>query len=94
MTDVERKLLEKAVITLLCALAHDEASRCGAPAEELKQLRGFWEPDAAAVVMEAERLGYLDDGLGEIDYGDNDDEQRNCLLQSLDAKTAAIRLGT
>ena len=77
MTDVERKLLEKAVITLLCALAHDEASRCGAPAEELKQLRGFWEPDAAAVVMEAERLGFLDDGLGDLedfDNGDDDDE--------------------
>jgi hypothetical protein len=74
MTDVERKLLEKAVITLLCALAHDEASRCGAPAEELEQLRGFWEPDAAEVVMEAERLGYLDDGLGDLEDFDNGDD--------------------
>ena len=77
MTDAERKLLERAVVTLICALAHDEASRCGAPADELGELRQFWEPDAAAIVMEAARLGYLGDGcvdLADFDMGDADDE--------------------
>jgi hypothetical protein len=77
MTDAERKLLERAVVTLICALAHDEATRSGAPADELEELRQSWEPDAAAIVMEAGRLGYLGDGpvdLMDFDWGNSDDE--------------------
>ncbi|MCO6458558.1 MAG: hypothetical protein J5I93_24900 [Pirellulaceae bacterium] len=73
MTTVERNLLERAVTTLLVALAHDEALRCGAPQEQLDQLRGYWAPDAEQIVDEAERLGLLDDGLDDIDNNRNGD---------------------
>ena len=46
MTDVERKLLEKAITALIAALAFDEALQCNASAETLEELRGFWVPDA------------------------------------------------
>ncbi|MCO6458596.1 MAG: hypothetical protein J5I93_25090 [Pirellulaceae bacterium] len=77
MTTNERKLLERAVTTLLAALAFDEALRCGAPQEQLDQLRSFWVPDAEQIVEQAERMGLLDDGLDDIDNennGDFDDE--------------------
>lgn len=73
MTTAERKLLDRAVTTLLAALAHDEALRCGAPQDQLDQLRGYWVPDAESIVDEAERLGLLDDGLDDIDFGRNGD---------------------
>jgi hypothetical protein len=58
---VERRLLDKAIAALICALAHDEAIRCSAPEEELEELRGFWVPDAEKIVDEAERRGLLGD---------------------------------
>ena len=65
MTDKERELLGNAITTPVCALAFDEAFKCGAPAGELEELRGHWVPDAERIVMEAERMGLLDDGLDE-----------------------------
>ena len=35
MNEVERRLFERAVTALVCALAHDEAAQSGASAEEL-----------------------------------------------------------
>jgi hypothetical protein len=58
----ERKLLESAITTLVCALAHDEACQCGAAADELEELRAYWVDDAFAIVEEAERLGFWGDG--------------------------------
>ncbi|MFT5526705.1 MAG: hypothetical protein ACI9HK_004685 [Pirellulaceae bacterium] len=58
---VEKRLLEKAITALICALAHDEASRGGAGKDELEELRKFWVPDAEKIVDEAERLGLLGD---------------------------------
>ena len=65
MTSTERKLLDKAITTLVCALAFDEAYQSGADKDELAGLRRHWVPDAEAIVDEAERLGL---------WGDNDDE--------------------
>ena len=70
MNDADRQLLRNAVTTLICALAYEEARKCGAPAEELERLRGFWVPDAERLVDEADRLGMLDDGLGEMGEAD------------------------
>jgi hypothetical protein len=74
MTTNERQLLEKAVTTLVCALAHDEAARSGASAAELKQLRSFWVPDAEQIVREADRMGLLDDGLDDEDNFDDEED--------------------
>jgi hypothetical protein len=63
MTTLERKLFERAVTALTCALAHDEAAQNNADAETLTELRGFWIDDADEVVDKAQRLGL---------WGDND----------------------
>ena len=57
----ERELLDRAITTLICALAHDEARHSGeASAEELAELRTHWLPDAEAIVAIAERCGPLE----------------------------------
>ena len=60
------ELLDKAITTLICALAFDEALQAGANETELAELRSHWIPDAEAIVEEAERLGFMG--------GDEDDE--------------------
>ena len=57
MTTLERKLFERAVTALVCALAHDEAAQNGADAETLAGLRGHWIDDAEEVTDKAARLG-------------------------------------
>ena len=61
MSQLERKLFERAVTALVCALAHDEAAQSGADAETLAELRGHWVGDAEEVVDKAERLGLWGD---------------------------------
>lgn len=61
MTQLERKLFERAVTALVCALAHDEAVQNNANAETLAELRGHWVHDAEEVVDKAERLGLWGD---------------------------------
>ena len=61
MSEMERKLFGRAVTALVCALAHDEAARSDASAEELAELRGHWIDDADEVVDKAERLGLWGD---------------------------------
>ncbi len=57
----ERELLDRAITTLICALAHDEALQSGeAGAEELAQLRGYWIADAEDIVSIADRCGLLE----------------------------------
>ena len=71
----ERELLDKALTTLLCALAHDEAVLRTTDIMELAKLRDHWVPDAEQVVEEAERMGLLDDGLDDdFDEEDFDDD--------------------
>lgn len=74
MTDTERKLFEKAVTALVCALAHDEAVLHGKDLSELASLRSQWVPDAEQVVEEAERLGLWGD-FDEDDEDFDDDEE-------------------
>ena len=73
MTDTERKLLDKAITTLVCALAHDEAVLHGKDLTELASLRDQWVPDAEQVVEQAERLGLWGDF--DLDDEDLDDEE-------------------
>ncbi len=61
MTTLERKLFERAVTALACALAHDEATQNNADAETLAELRGHWVDDAQEVLDKAERLGLWGD---------------------------------
>ena len=61
MNQLERKLFERAITALVCALAHDEAAQSGAGAEELAELRGHWVADAEEVTDKAERLGLWGD---------------------------------
>ena len=61
MTTLERKLFERAVTALACALAHDEAAQNNADAATLAELRGHWVPDAEEVIDKAERLGLWGD---------------------------------
>ena len=75
MTTKERELLDRAIITLVCALAHDEAVIHGKDLSELAALRNQWVPDAEKIVDEAERLGLLDDGLEDDDEDDDLDEE-------------------
>ena len=65
MSELERKLFERAVTALVCALAYDEAIQSKADAATLSELRGHWIGDAEEVVDKAERLGL---------WGDYDDE--------------------
>jgi hypothetical protein len=74
MTTKERELLDRAIITLVCALAHDEAVLHGKDLTELAALRNQWVPDAEKIVEEAECLGLLDDGLDDEDEDDDFDE--------------------
>jgi hypothetical protein len=74
MTDAERELFEKAVTTLVCALAHDEAVLHGKDLAELASLRNHWVPDAEAVVDEAERLGLWGDFDEDEEDGFDDEE--------------------
>ncbi len=64
MTNLEKKLFERAVTALTCALAHDEAAQNNADAATLAELRGYWVDDAEEVVDKAMRLGL---------WGDNDE---------------------
>ena len=64
MTTLEKKLFERAVTALTCALAHDEAVQAGADAATLAELRAHWVDDAEEVVDKAMRLGL---------WGDNDE---------------------
>lgn len=75
MTTKERELLDKAITTLICALAHDEAVIHGKDLSELAALRNQWVPDAEKIVDEAERLGLLDDGLDDDEDDDLDEEE-------------------
>ena len=68
----ERELLDKALDTLLAALAHDEAVLHTADIEELAQLRQYWVPSAEEIIDEAEEMGLLYEGLD--DEEDFDDE--------------------
>ncbi len=61
MSQLERKLFERAVTALVCALAYDEAIQSSADAETLAELRGHWVDDAEEVVDKAERLGLWGD---------------------------------
>jgi len=57
----ERELLDRAITTLMCAIAHDEALQSGeAGAEELALLRGYWIADAEDIVSIADRCGLLE----------------------------------
>ena len=75
MTTKERELLDRAIITLVCALAHDEAVLHGRDLSELAALRNQWVPDAERIVDEAERLSLLDDGLDDDEDDDLDEEE-------------------
>ena len=70
MNQLERKLFERAVTTLACALAFDEALQNNADAETLAELRGHWVADAEEVVDKAERLGLW----GDFDEDFEDDD--------------------
>ena len=59
MTQLERKLFERAVTALVCALAHDEAIRSGADAETLAELRGHWIDDGEEVEADADLREFL-----------------------------------
>ena len=56
MTTLEKKLFERAVTALTCALAYDEAVQHNADAATLAELRGHRVDDAEEVVDKAERL--------------------------------------
>jgi hypothetical protein len=80
VTDTERKLFDKAVTAIICALAHDEAVLHTTDVSELAKLREYWVPDAEQVVEEAERLGLwgdfdLDDEDLDDEEGDYDDDE-------------------
>lgn len=78
MTTKERELLDKAITTLICALAHDEAVINGKDLSELAALRNQWVPDAEKIVEQAELLGLLDDGLDDDEDDDElDDEEED-----------------
>ena len=63
MPCTEHDLLGKAIITLVCALAFDDAFQRGAPADELENLRGHWVPYADQIVDAGEAMGFMDDGM-------------------------------
>lgn len=63
MSELERKLFQRAVTALACALAHDEATQNNADVETIAELRSHWTADAEEVVEKAQRLGL---------WGDND----------------------
>ncbi len=82
MSELERKLFERAVTVLVCALAYDEAIQSKADAETLSELRGHWIGDAEEVVDKAERLGLWgdyddeDDDFDEEELDDEEDDYR------------------
>ena len=57
----ERELLDRAVTTLVCALAFNEALQSRATGADLDNLRGHWVPHAEQIVDEAQRLGLWGD---------------------------------
>ena len=57
----ERQLLDKAITTVICAMAFDEALQCGASSADLDNLRGHWVPHAEQIVDEAQCLGLWGD---------------------------------
>ncbi|NLF73756.1 MAG: hypothetical protein GX575_32375 [Candidatus Anammoximicrobium sp.] len=75
MTTKERDLLERAIVTLICALAHDEAVLHGKSITELAAMRDQWVPDAERIVDEAERLGLLGNELDDDEDDDFDEDQ-------------------
>lgn len=56
MSQLEKKLFQRAVTALVAALAYDEAIQSGASQADLDELRGHWVDDAEEVVDKAERL--------------------------------------
>jgi hypothetical protein len=78
LTTPERKLLDRAITTLWCALAHDEAVLHSKDITELAELRQQWVPQAEAIVEDAEEL------LGWSDGGLDDDEDDDCDEDELD----------
>ena len=80
MSELERKLFERAVTALVCALAYDEAIQSKADAATLAELRGHWIGDAEEVVDKAERLGLwgdYDDEDDDFDEKEFDDEEED-----------------
>ena len=75
MTTKERDLLERAIVTLICALAHNEAVLHGKSITELAAMRDQWVPDAERIVDEAERLGLLGNELDDDEDDDFDEDQ-------------------
>ena len=75
MTTKERELLDRAITTLICALAHDEAVLHGKSITELAAMRDQWVPDAEKIVDEAERMGLLGDDLDDDEDDDFDEEE-------------------
>jgi len=57
----ERQLMDRALTTLIAALAAEEARRCGAGEAELAELRSFWVPDADEIIDQAESLGLFEE---------------------------------
>jgi len=70
MSELERRLFERAVTALVCALAYDEAIQKKADSQTLAELRGHWIGDAEEVVDKAERLGLW----GDFDAEDAEDD--------------------
>lgn len=56
----ERKLLDRAITTLISALAADEAQQSGASQAECADLRRAWVSDAESIVDRAEAIGLFD----------------------------------
>ena len=75
MTTLERKLFERAVTALVCALSHEEGTQSGADAETLAELRGHWIDDAQEVVDKAERLGIWGDFDESEDFEEDSDDE-------------------
>lgn len=75
---LQLELLNRAITTLVCALAYDEAVQSGAAAAVLAELRSQWAPDAESLVDEAEQLGFwnceFDESDDFTDEEDSDDE--------------------
>ena len=70
---LQLELLDRAITTLVVALAYDEAVKSGAAASVLAELRSQWAPDAESLVDEAEQLGFWNCEFDESE-GFNDEE--------------------
>ena len=75
LNSAEHKLLDRAITTLICALAHDEAVLRTDDITELAALRQHWVPDAEKIVDEAEQMGLLGDELDDDEDEDLDEDE-------------------